>query len=568
MVENISGICAVLSLESVEGGISGQLEQVVKDGMYRLCCVAFCLGNVYMDSLVSPGKDLIHIAGATVCLPLLGSNCAEFVFFFFGQHTGGDIAGLTQLFGTERVPVVETNVVKLCSGHNLTGSGGIAMDNQEAVTLEQSSVIVALSALVASANYVADLQIANDICDFAVCRTLDTAAPSIFKPDCLIILCDIGAVGRGGAIGVDTGIKDQTNKAVDSLAFVSSYCNVDASHLIEPRQNLICIGAADSGEIVIGGLDLCEDVLFGIAQNILGNVTGAAKDVIDVLEGSGGTENNVIFERQLLCGCVVKGVLKVQSFSHIGKAAIQPSCKLFVGVKGQIYPDLLIDGNAASILYVEQEFVVALIDGCHIEAELTTTHHNYITGMEITDIGKLALLISGNAYTCIVHQHVILLFCTFSGHIHQRIVVTECGVNIGACHIFEAGLHNRCERGIIGAVCDDINADLLIDFTDKGSVYLDPAAILGIQSFQSGGCQGTQQNVACGGGIAGGCIVLSQGGAICGIESADSAIYIGVSLAGTQTDKHIVGKCSLQTCGAGDSFHPLVGGEGCVMVVA
>ena len=219
-------------------------------------------------------------------------------------------------------------------------------------------------------------------------------------------------------------------------------------------------------------------------------------------------------------------------------------------------------------MYVEQEFVVALIDGCHIEAELTTTHHNYIAGMEIADIGKLALLISGNANACVVHQHIVLFFCTFSGHIHQRVVMTECGVNIGACHIFEAGLHNSCEGGIIGAVCDDIDADLVVDFTDKGSVYLDPAAVLGIQHFQSGSRQSAQQDVACRGGVTGSGIVIGQSGTGCGIKSADCAIYIGVSLAGTQADEHIIGECSLQTCGAGYGFHTLVGGERGIMVVA
>ena len=219
-------------------------------------------------------------------------------------------------------------------------------------------------------------------------------------------------------------------------------------------------------------------------------------------------------------------------------------------------------------MYVEQEFVVALINGSYIEAKLTAAHHNDITGVKIGNIGKLALLISGNANACVVHQHIVLLFCAFSGHIHQRVVMAVKCVNVCACNIFKAGLHNGCEGGVVGAVCDDINADLVVNFTDEGTVYLDPAAVFCIQSFQSGGGQSAKEYIACAGGIAGSGIVLSQGGTVCRIVSAQRAVYIGISLAGTQADKHIVGECSLQTCGAGYGFHPLVGGERGIMIIA
>ena len=313
MVENVSGICTVLGLESVEGGIGGQLEQIVKDGMYCLCRIAFCLGNIHIDGIVCPRKDIIHIASTAACLPLLGSNCAEFVFFLFGQHAGGDVAGLTKLFGTEGVPEVEADSVQFSSGHNHTGRCGVTMNDQEAVALIQSGIIVALgrSSLVPATNHVTDLQITDNICDLAVCSTLDTATPGIFNPDCLVIFCSIGGVGRSGAVGIYAGVKDETDKAVDSFGFKCADSDVDTCHLIEPRQNLIRIGTADGGGVIIGGLNLGQKVLFDIAQNAVGNIAGAAEDVVDVLEGSGGTDNDVVFEYLLLCGGVVKGVLSI-----------------------------------------------------------------------------------------------------------------------------------------------------------------------------------------------------------------------------------------------------------------
>ena len=146
--------------------------------------------------------------------------------------------------------------------------------------------------------------------------------------------------------------------------------------------------------------------------------------------------------------------------------------------------------------------------------------------------------------------------------------MTICIIDIRTRYIFKAGLHNVRKRFILGAVGDHVNADLLVDFTDEGTIDFHPAAILGIQSFQSGGCQSTQLHIAGGGGIAGSGIVLGQGGAICRIECADLSVDICICLAGTQTNKHIIGKSSLQTCSAGYGFHPLVRGQGCVMAVA
>ena len=141
-------------------------------------------------------------------------------------------------------------------------------------------------------------------------------------------------------------------------------------------------------------------------------------------------------------------------------------------------------------------------------------------------------------------------------------------VDVGACHIFKAGLHNIGKRFVVRAVGDYISADLIVDFTNERSVYLDPTAVLGIQRFQSGSGQCAQQHVACGGCVAGGGILFCQGGAVCGIKCTDGAVDVCVCLRGTQADKHIIGKCGLQSCSAGYSFHPLVGGQRGIVAVA
>ena len=549
--------------------------------------------NIHTCGLIDPGKNLLQRSGGTFFLPAFSSQSADCCLFHIRQLTGshitqgrlGRLRGFSrlrrinrrnyrvtagagcQLCRTECVPVVQADTIEFCGRHDLAGGRGIAVDDQEAIALIQCGVVIVLLTLVAAANYVADLQLAGNICDLAVSSAVNDAAPAIFYTDRLIIFCKVRGVGRGLAIGVDAGIKDETHQTVDSLGFVSADGDVDARHLVQPGQNLIQVCATHGGRIVIGGLNLGQQTLFGIAQCRFADIAQAANNSVDISKCSGGTQNHIVLKYQLLRGGGIKCILGVQRLGHIRNTTAQPSHKLFIGCEGQIRPNLLVDGQAAAVLHIQEELVVALINRSNIEAALTAAHHNHITGMQIADVSEVALLVGSKAHTTVVHQHIINLFCAFSRCFPQGIVVTECIENIGAGHILKAGLHNICKGLIAGAVGNDIDANLTVYFANEGAINLGPTTVLGIQGFQSGCGQGAQQYIACGRGIAGSGIILRQGGAICHIKCADGAIDICVGLAGAQADKHIIGERSLQTCSAGHSFHPLVGGQRSVVAV-
>ena len=196
------------------------------------------------------------------------------------------------------------------------------MNDQELIALIQCSVIVVFRTLVASANDIADLKLADDVCNLAISGTINDTAPAVFESNTLVILCKISGVGRSLAIGIDAGVKDQTNKAVDGLGFISADRNVDTGHFIQPRQNFVQVSTTNGDRIVVGRLNLGQNVLFGSAQSAFGHVAQTADDGIDVLECSGGTQNDIVLKYQLLCSSRIEGVLVVQGFGHIGDTAI------------------------------------------------------------------------------------------------------------------------------------------------------------------------------------------------------------------------------------------------------
>ena len=335
--QNLAEIC-IASCAGI--GICKEIADAI-DGQRTIVITMKC--NVHARRIIDPRENLLQSSGGAFFLPTFRGQCADRCFFCIGQLASGHIAqcrlcgiyrriyrriyGIatrtgSQLSRTEGVPIVQTDTIQFCCGHNLTGSRGVAVNDQEVIALIQCSVIVVFRTLVTSANYITDLKLAYDVCNLAISGTINDTAPAVFKSNILVILCKIRHVGRSLAIGVDTGVKDKSDKAVDGLRFIGTDSNVDAGQFIQPRQNLVQVSTANGDRIVVGRLNLGQDVLFGGAQSTFVNVTQTADDGVDVLKCSGGTQNDIVLKYQLLCSGRIKGVLIVQRFGHIGDTTI------------------------------------------------------------------------------------------------------------------------------------------------------------------------------------------------------------------------------------------------------
>ena len=273
-------------------------------------------------------------------------------------------------------------------------------------------------------------------------------------------------------------LEDQVSGSVDAVG-AKIDGGVHTGLAVGPGGNSCQIKQLLGAVLEVGGGELGKNTLFSGGQRSVLDV--ALNHFVDVLKGSGGTQDQIAFVAQILHKAAVgiKAVASVQGLREGSDLAVEPILEFLIAVEVEIAPDLGFDTGQLQALHVQQEVAVALINNCHIEAGGAAAQLDDIAGVQILHggDGHLGGIVDGG--TCVVDQHIVPLFSAVLRLFQLEVVVAEFPVDGRfVFHIGEQIFKERCEGGGIGTVGFNVHAQLAVNFNGEHTVDLDPLKVV------------------------------------------------------------------------------------------